>query len=128
MTKVIAPHWDIFSSPPEDDSTIDWNYVEIRDRATSGSTIDEKLTRFEFEMNDLDSFILNSKSYLQIKLEVSDSQTGVGNHITWTLHVNSDIETIKLGMLPTAEMAQWKCIRLVVVKVSRSIPAGAIFF
>lgn len=73
MTKVIADHWDILSPPVEDDSTVDWNYIEIRDRQASGSTIDSKINRFEFEMNDMDAYVLPAKSYLFVQLEVGKS-------------------------------------------------------
>lgn len=83
MAKIIAKHWDIFEEPPEDTSTVDWNYVEVRDRQTTGSTIDSKISTFTFEMNDLDAYVMPSKSYVFVKAIVTqgDGTTAFGSEI-----------------------------------------------
>jgi hypothetical protein len=62
-TKVISPHWNVFSSPIEDDSTTEFEYTEYRETNINVQTLD----KYEFYTRDLDQWLLPHKSYLLVK-------------------------------------------------------------
>jgi hypothetical protein len=70
MTQIINDIWSIFDEPPEDNSIVDWTYREIFDKNNHSNQVGTTASKFEFDMNDLEEYILPSKSYLEVKLKV----------------------------------------------------------
>ena len=75
-TQHIAPYWDILDPGHEDTSTIDYQYVEFRPQNDNVSS-NQAATQFEFNMGDLDAFMLISKSYLEVKVYISSTAANI---------------------------------------------------
>ena len=67
---ISAKHWRLFDDVPQDMSTSSFEYVELRERNGVSATTSDQLQLFEFNMNDVDAYVLPSKAYLQVKCKI----------------------------------------------------------
>lgn len=63
----INPIWDLTKTPISDESTKYFEYKEIRERNVNVTG----LTKYEYFLNDVDSFILPSKGFLDIRVKLT---------------------------------------------------------
>jgi hypothetical protein len=69
-TQHIGQQWDILNEGHEDTSTVDYQYIEYRPQNDNVAG-NQNISQFEFNMNDLDAYMLMSKSYVEIRVSIS---------------------------------------------------------
>ena len=62
--QVESPFWNLFSIPIEDNSTIEYEYIEVQENNVN---VRHNEQYFEFFTKDLDAWLRVSKSFLIIK-------------------------------------------------------------
>jgi len=65
VNNVVTPHWEIFENPIVDDFSTEYEYTEINENNVNAS----QRLNYNFIFKELESWILQSDSYLYAKLK-----------------------------------------------------------
>jgi len=86
-----SPYWDVFSLPVEDNSTEEFEYNEYKETNVNVSMLDQ----YEFYNKDMDTFLLPSRSYIQVKGKILKEDTTAYPADTTVALVNNGFSIFK---------------------------------